>query len=69
MYTINLKSELVKKINDHEIYRSETRIYNEYTDKFVGKKQVFYDVYCKDGGDIIESHKSLREAIKFAKSL
>ena len=69
MHTINLKSELVKKINDYEIYRSETRIYNEYTDEFVGKKQVFYDICLQDGGDIIESHKSLREAIKFAKSL
>lgn len=69
MHAINLKSELVKKINDYEIYRNETRIYNEYTDKFVGKKQVFYDVCFPDGGDIIESRKSLREAIKFAKSL
>ena len=69
MHTINLKSELVKKINEYEIYRSETRIYNVYTDKLVGKKQVFYDVCYQDGGDIIESRKSLREAIKFAKSL
>ena len=44
-------------------------MYDEYKDKLVGRKKVYYDVCQPDGGDIIESYKTLREAKEFAKSL
>jgi hypothetical protein len=69
MYEKNLSSELVAVVDNYEIYRCEAKMYDEYKDKFVGRKKVYYDVCFSDGGDIIESHKTLREAKKFANSL
>lgn len=69
MYERNLTSLLIEVVNGYEIYRCETRMYDEYKDKFIGRKKVYYDVCFPDGGDIIESRKTLREAKKFAKSL
>lgn len=69
MYEQTLSSKLIYLENGYEIYRSEARIYDEYKDKYIGHKKVYYDVCFPDGGDIIESRKTLKEAIKFAKEL
>ena len=69
MYERNLTSQLIDTVNGYEIYRCEAKMYDEYNDKFIGSKKVYYDVCFSDGGDIIESRKTLREARKFAKSL
>lgn len=65
----NLTSDLIKTVNGYEIIRCEVRTFCEYTNKFYGSRKVYYDVCFPDGGDIIESRRSLREAIQFAKSL
>lgn len=65
----NLTSLLVEVVNGYEIYKCEARMYDEYKDKFIGRKKVYYDVCFPNEGDIIESRKTLREARKFAKSL
>lgn len=69
MYEKNLTSEFIDKINGYEIYRCEARTFCEYTNRFYGTRKVYYDVCMPDGGDIIESRKTLREAKKFANSL
>lgn len=69
MYEKNLTSKLVDTTNGYEIYRCEARMYDEYKDKFIGRTKVYYDVCVPDGGDIIESRKTLSEAKKFARSL
>lgn len=65
----NLTSLLVEVVNGYEIYRCEAKMYDEYKDKLIGRKKVYYDVCFLNGGDIIESRKTLREARKFANSL
>lgn len=69
MYEKNLSSLLVAVVDYYEIYRCEVKMYDEYKDKFVGRKKVYYDVCFPDGGDIIESRKTLSEAKKFARNL
>ncbi len=69
MYEKNLSSELMAVVDNYEIYRCEAKMYDEYKDKFVGRKKVYYDVCFPDGGDIIESRKTLNEAKKFARNL
>ena len=65
----NLTCNLVDKINGYEILRCEVRTFCEYANRFYGTKKVYYDVCLPDGGDIIESRRTLKEAIKFAKEL
>lgn len=69
MYERTLTSKLVDKINGHEIYRCEAKMYDERKGKFIGRKKVYYDVCQPNCGDIIESRTKLREAVKFAQSL
>ena len=61
----NLNSKFMATANGYEIYRCEARIYDEIKDKFVGKIKVYYDVCLPDGGDIIFSGKTWKEAIKY----
>lgn len=69
MYERTLTFKLVDKINGYEIYRSEARLYDERKDRFIGRKKVYYDVCQPNCGDIIESRKTLKEAINFARSI
>ncbi len=64
-----LSSKLIYLENGYEIYRVEARMYDEYKDKYIGHTKVYYDVCFPDGGDIIESKKTLNEAIQFAQEL
>lgn len=69
MYERNLSSLLIEVVNGYEIYKCEAKMYDEYKGKFIGRKKIYYDVCFPDCGDIIESRKTLKEAIKFAKTL
>ena len=69
MHEQTLSNKLICQKNGYEIYRSEARIYDEYKDKYIGHTKVYYDVCFSDGGDIIESRKTLKEAVKFAQEL
>ena len=69
MYEKNLTCKTVDMVNGYEILRCEVRTFCEYTNKFYGARKVYYDVCFPNGGDIIESRRSLKEAIKFAKEL
>ena len=69
MYERNLTFKLVDKINGYEIYRCEARMYDDRKGKFIGKKKVYYDVCLPNCGDIIESRKSLKDAVNFAFNL
>ena len=64
-----LSSKLIYLENGYEIYRVEARMYDEYKDKYIGHIKVYYDVCFPDEGDIIESKKTLNEAIQFAQEL
>ena len=64
-----LSSKLIYLENGYEIYRVEARMYDEYKDKYIGHTKIYYDVCFQDGGDIIESKKTLNEAIQFAQEL
>jgi hypothetical protein len=69
MYERNLSFELVDKINGYEIYKCKAKLYDERYDKFVGRVKTYYDVCQPNCGDIIESRKTLKEAVIFARSI
>lgn len=65
MTTKDIRHDVVAKIGDVEIIRSEARQYDPMTGEITGRTLVYYDV-CYDD-DLLDSFKTLAKAKAYAK--